>query len=894
MRSLRRLAYWLRFGARQNDLREELALHRELAAAELERRGLSPDAARDAARRAMGNETFMREESRGVWLAPRVDALVQDWRYAWRGLVRSPAFTIVAVTSLALGIGANATIFGLIHGLLLARLPVPAARQLIHPRRELGAKGVDDRFSRAEFEALAAGPIPLAMFATTAASAELDGVAATISIDAVDARYFGVLQLQPQRGRLISPADDAGAAPVVVLTDRFWRGRMNADPTIVGRTIKIDGQTFSVIGIAPPGFEGLRFPAMANVFIPYRAATTFSVLSGANDRRQFLTAFGRLGATQQLETAQQELAALWDRCCASGALAAVPKGQTVDAARLTLDDVSRGIPFVKMNLRGMFTRILMALMGGVGILLLVACANVANLLLARSSARVGELAMRLALGASRSRLVSQLVVESLQISMLGALLGLLLARWGAALLTPERLGDLSMAVHSDLGPSVLVFTTIVSVASGIVFGVVPAARVMRTDLVTPLSQAGRRTATRPRGLFDRGLVAFQVALALLLVSGAAMLVQTLRNLQNTELGFDPAHRVVMTVETRRTAYERQGMTSELASEMLRRVRAIPGVRTAAFASYAPIYGGRTVFDNVTVPGGAPPADGDRSTLFVGVTPDYFTALGIPLRAGRDVGPPVAVSPSGVPRDVVVNDLFAKKFFDGRNPIGQEFRDADQGDTTFTLDRIAGVVAATKFADARSPARPMYFVPVADGDWPFLVMVMRVSGDVAPIRESVSRAIAAVAPGIGRGDVTLLSASIDESLARERMAAMLAAIFGVIALSLVAVGLYGVMLYQVTARTTEIGIRVALGARPGAVVGLVLRQSLTIVGTGLVVGVPLAMLAGRAVASQLYGVDPFGLSALAVATIGLVAVALVACLVPVRRAVGVDPLTALRM
>jgi putative ABC transport system permease protein len=892
MRLLRRLFYWLRFRAEQDGLREEIAHHRELVAAEFERRGLASTAARDAARRVMGNETSMREQARGVWLAPRLDAFLQDWRYSWRGLRHSPAFTLVAVTSLAVGIGANAAVFGLLDGLLLARLPVPSPSQLIHLKRDLGADGTDDRFSRSEFKAMAAGPLPLAMFGSTFASVEIDGVAANASTDVVDGRYFDVAALRAERGRLISPADDEAAAPVVVLTDGFWRGRMNGDPNVIGRTIKISGQRLSIIGVTPAGFAGLRFPAFAALFIPYRSAATLGVLAGANDRRQGLTVFGRLATSQSLESAQGQLRTLWDHCCAMGQLFTPAKGQTVVAARLVVDDVSRGIPHPKMNLRGMFARVLWALMAGVGLLLLAGCANVANLLLARGSARAGELAMRLALGASRARLVGQLVVESLQLSLLGAAVGGLLAWWCTRYLTAEYVGDLAMVVHPSVGPAVLAFTTIVSVLSALAVGVAPAVRLVRGDLLTPLSQAGRRAAPGRRGILDRGLVVLQVALAVLLVSGATLLVQTLRNLEDTKLGFEPSQRLAITVETRSTSYARQAMTSQMADEMLRRIRGIPGVRTASFGSLVPVYGGRTSADNVTVPGGQPPSDGDPSTVFVGVTPDYFESLGIPLLAGRDIGPPVARLAHDAVRDVVVNDLFVKKFFGARNPVGQVFRDADEGDTTFTQNRIIGVVAAAKFADARSPARPMYFVPINDGDWPFLVLVMRTTGD-ATIAASAGRTISAVAPGIGRGEPTSLAASIDAALARERIAATLASLFGVIALSLVAVGLYGVMLYQVAARTTEIGIRVALGARPRAVVGLVLKQSLAIVGIGLAAGVPLALLAGRAVSSQLYGVQPYSMFALGIATVALFGVAVAACLIPARRAARVDPLAALR-
>jgi predicted permease len=379
----------------------------------------------------------------------------------------------------------------------------------------------------------------------------------------------------------------------------------------------------------------------------------------------------------------------------------------------------------------------------------------------------------------------------------------------------------------------------------------------------------------------------------LLVSSATLLVETLRNLRQTDLGFAPDRRLLVTVETRRTAYQRQGMTVRLVDEMLRRTREISGVRSAAFASLVPVFGGRTTFDDVTVRGGQPPADGDPSTFFVGVTPGYFDALGIPFRAGRDVGPPSAISSRGSIREVVVNDLFAKKFFPGRDPIGQEFSDGSVGDTVPQVNRVVGVVGSARFVSPRSPAKPMFFVPIEDGDWPFLILVARSEHDGATIGTPVAHAIAEVAPGIGRGDPVSVAASIDDALARERISAALATLFGVIALTLVAVGLYGVMLYHVTERTTEIGIRVALGARASAVVGLVVRQSLVIVVSGLAAGVPLAMLTGRAVSSQLYGVRPFSGLALGVAAIGIAAISLVACLLPARRAVGIDPLTALR-
>jgi putative ABC transport system permease protein len=892
-RLIRRLSQLARLRSADDDLREELAHHRALIGAKLEEQGLSPSEASDAARRAMGNETYMREESRAVWLWPSIENVLQDVRYALRGLRRSPAFAVVAVLSLALGIGANTTIFGLIHSLLLARVPVSAPEQLISLRRSLGAKGVDDQFSRAEFEALASSRMSLSMFASRGTSIDLDGVTVNVALDAVDGRYFDLLGIRAARGRLISVSDNATSAQIAVITDRFWHGRFNADPAVLGRMMKISGQQFIIAGVMPPRFAGIRFPAFNDIVIPYATATSLGIIREPDSHQRGVTIVGRRSDAQTLESARDELRVIWSRCCASGGLVTLPKGFPPGNAQLDVIDISRGIPQMKLDLRGQYSRILMALMAGVAILLLGACANVANLLLARSTSRAGELAVRLALGASRQRLMMQLVTESLLLAVFGAIGGWLLADGSSRILLRVGIGDLSAVVAPPSGGGILLFTTGVSIGSAIIFGVIPAVRVLRTDLIASIKQGARRSGRRGRSWLDRGLVAVQIALALLLVSGAALLVQTLRNLEGSDLGFDPSGRFALNAETRGTSYEKQLITAQTTNEMLLRVRAIPGVKSAGFGSLVPIYGGRGVSDLVSVRGAAPLANGDADTWFIGVTPGYFASLGIPLLAGRDIDPPVATLSHTAARNVVINDKFAKKFFADRNPLGQTFQDHDDGDTVFTENRVVGVVGNAKFIGLRDPAQPAYFVPVTDHDWRYLVVVVRPASGAPPLGVAVARAIAAAAPGIAIGDPESLSASIDAGLVRERMSATLASLFGLMALSLVAVGLYGVMLYQVTERTTEFGIRIALGARGTSVINLVLRQSLGIVGIGIAVGAPLAILAGRAVASQLYAVAPYDFSALAISAAILVAVAIAASLVPVRRAVTVDPITALR-
>lgn len=888
-----RVIYWLSFRRNQIDLREEVSLHRDLLAADLERRGMSAADARDAARRAMGNETFMREEARAVWIPIRIEALLQDARYAWRGLMRSPGFTIVAVVSLALGIGANTAIFSLVNALLLARLPVPAANRLIEPERVVGARGIDQRFSRAEFDALAAGPVSLSMFDWTGASVDIDGLESSISLDAVDRRYFPLLGIVAQRGRLLDSTDDAAASPVAVITDRFWRAHLNGDPGVLGRTVKISGQPFTIIGITPRRFAGLRFPATTDVTIPLRTAIALNIVRAPAADAPGIQIVGRRPSSWTPGTAESALNAMWKRCCSRGELIQQPRGQVLAPSSLTVADVSRGIPVLKMDLRGRYARVLIALLAGVAILLLAACVNVGSLLLARTTARAHELAVRAALGASRGRMLVQLLIESLELSLLGAAGGVLFSWWGTSILAREHLGDLADIASPVPSSTVLAFTAAASVLSGILFGIAPAWRIIRGDLASPIQRSSRASSRRGRGALDRGLVSAQIALALLLVSGAALLTQTLRNLREADLGFAPDRRILFSVDTRRTPYAQLGMTAAVANEMLRTVRALPGIRAAGFASEIPIFGGRGSSDNVTLPGASASAAGDASTDFVGVTPAYFAALGIPVLHGDDIGPPVPAR-LGIPsnRDVVVNESFARKFFPQGNALGRVFHDADEGDTAFTADRIVGIVGDAKFTNPRQAARPMYFVRVADHDWPYLVLVAHTPQPVERIGPAIVHALAGIAPGITIDGPSVLAESVDASLVRERLSATLGTIFGSIALCLVAVGLYGVMLYQVTQRTREIGIRMALGAEGRTVLTMVLRQSMTIVLIGLIAGLPPALLAGRAMASQLYGIGPYDLRALVAAAGALIAVAVVASLVPARRAVRVDPLESL--
>ena len=513
MRLIRRLAYLLRFRARQADLREEMEIHRSLVVDDLRRRGLSPADADSAAQRAMGNDTFMREEARGVWIAPAIDAAWKDWRYAWRGLGRSPLFATVAIVSLGLGIGANTAIFSIMHAVLLARLPVPAAHELVQLRRNQGAKGVDEGFSTAEVRRARRG------------SDVAHDVYVVVGVHR-DRRCRGRRVYRSRRRELLrARANWRATWPRYVARRgcgrRSGRSRHRSilAPAPERRLERCWTRSSRSISIRSPSsascardFAGLRFPAKTEIIVPYNAAAALGIVQRDDPRRPQLVV-GRLKSGMSLRPGERRAQRGVEQMLRTGALAIATRGAAPARSQLSVVDVSRGIPNVKLNLRGQYSRILFALMAGVAILLLVACANVANLLVARSASRTGELAVRLALGASRARLVAQLLIESIQLSVLGGLLGVLIARWGMTVLLRSGIGDLSGVVTSNVGSSVLAFTAIVSVLSGVAFGVVPALRVMRSDLITPLKQGGRRSVDGRRGLLDRGLVALQMSLA---------------------------------------------------------------------------------------------------------------------------------------------------------------------------------------------------------------------------------------------------------------------------------------------------------------------------------------------------------------------------------------------
>jgi predicted permease len=892
------------------DVAEELAQHLEDQYAELRARGLSDEAANDTVlaqladeRAADGMLTRRRlPTSDPIGREPTTRTLFssawQDVRYGWRSLRRSPAFTIVAVLSLALGIGANTAIFGLLNAVLLERLPLRHPEQLVALERTSG-QGTNIYFAYAEYLALEQAPsLPrLEAFGNTPATIAVRNEQDFFSVDLVTGGYFELVGLKPILGRLITTDDERTNAMVVVLSQELWEKFFAADPAAIGQVVAIHGVSFTVIGVVPRDYHGLYFAGNFSAAVPITVAPQLGATDiRSPDRPLLLNVLARLqpGWTAQRATLAFDQA--FQTCCAREPLPGAPQaakgardanGAAVQLPHVRAIDVSRGLSHPKMDLRGQYRRILFVLMAGVIIVLLIACANVGNLLLARAAARQRELAVRMSMGATRSRVVRQLLTESFELAALGGLVGFGLSRLGLSVLS-HNLPAMTDLVAPRPSAIILAFTAATTLGCTLLFGVFPALRATRHDIVSPLKEGGRGSGRSRRFGADRGIVVAQVALALVLVSAATLFVATLRNLKQFDGGYGSTRILLTRIETRGTPYEKGGIMP-FYEEILGRVRGIPGVTRAAMSSVVPVFGGRSMRDQIHVPGYEPAADEDMSSWYAAVTPDYFAATGIGLESGREFDDRDGATAEQV---AIVSRAFARHYFATRNPIGGSVV-LGEGSTATTM-RIVGVAHDARYTDLRSPPTEIYYTPVTQsGGWPFFVLAVRTAGDPQTLAPALRQQIRGVAPALRLMGFSGVEDALNDALARERLAAALAALFGCLAVSLAAVGLYGVVAYNVSRRTQEIGVRMALGARPRDVTWLVVRQTLTMTGVGIVVGVPLAIMAARAIGAQLYGIGANDPRALIGAATLLVLVGAAASVVPGGRAARVDPSEALR-
>ena len=884
----------LRPGARHAaDVARELDFHVAELADRLVAEGLPRAAAEREARLRFGHLQGLKEETRAAGIVGWLESLGQDLRYAWRGLRASPGFTLTVVASLALGIGANSAIFSLFNALLLRSLPVEAPQELVQVVRTEDGGG---EWTNPIWEAVRQRQdVFSGVFAvgTTSINLASGGPARFAAGAYVGGDFFPTLGLRPAAGRLLTGEDDhRGCPPVAVLGHGFWRREFGGSPEAVGRSLPVNGHPFEVVGVAQRGFFGVEVGRQIDVYLPLCAEAVVQGSNSTLDVRAnwWLTIMGRPRAGLTPEAVSARLASI------SPAVfeASVPGDWDAEntrqflATRLAAAPAATGVSEVRLTYRPA----LLMLLGVVALVLLIACANVANLLLARGASRRHEVAMRLALGASRGRIIRQMLTESLLLAGLGAGLGALFARWSSALLL-RMLGTRGGIMWLDLSldQRLVAFTAGVAVVTGVLFGLLPAWRATRVDPQGAMRAGGRSIVQGGSARFTlgKGLALAQVALSLVLVAAAALLLGTFRNLATVDPGFERAGRLALTMDLS-TAGFTDARRMAIERELVTRLRQVPGVRRAGAVMVLPV-SGMGWNGGVYLPGKPEPERWeDKVSMFNQVSEGFFASAGTRLLAGRDFGP--GDVPGGPPV-VIVNEAFAAKFLAGESPLGHTL-ELEVGPGPRKAVTVVGVVATAKYRNLREAAEPTVYLAHSQAGEPAwsVSYILQVDGPPMALLPSLAGAVAEVDPRIAFR-AALVEEVVDRSLARERLLALLSSFFGGLALLLALVGLYGLMAYNVARRRNEIGIRLALGAARGRVVGMIVAEVGRLVLGGLVLGMAGALAGGKLVRTFLYGLTPADTGTLAVATGLVLVVTLAAGAVPAWRAARMDPAAALR-
>lgn len=829
-------------------------------------------------------------------------AFTRDLRYALRTLRKSPVFLTVAVVSLALGIGANTAIFSLIRQVILQPLPVRNPEQLVMLAgrgKHYGGNNGPDRLSYPMYQQIRdQNDVFSGMFCTypSTVSATYQGSTELIGADFVSGNLFPVLGIGAAVGRVFTASDDLiqGGHPLAVLSYGYWRSRFASDPSIVGKQIVVNGRSLTIVGVSAAGFDGVEPGRAARIRIPVTMIddlprTNFRRLNG--DRFRWVQAFGRLKPGISIEKAQAGLQPLFHQ---------------IITREVTEAPFAKASPFVKQeflrmwmqvmpgskgraNLRNNYAKPLLALMSMVGLVLLIACSNLANLLLARASSRQKEIAVRLALGAGRASLVRQLLLESVTLSIVGGALGVALAIViDRALIRFLPSGHTPLSLSSTPDASVLAFTFAISLAAGALFGLVPALQSTRPKLADTLKdQAGAVIRGGNAGL-RKGLVVAQVSLSLLLLIGAGLFLQSLRNLETVNPGFDVHDVAAFDVNPTLSRYD-PTWTADYYRRLHERLDALPGVESHAFAVIALLENNE--WDNwVTIEGYTPRQDERPDPHMQFCSPGFFRTLRIPILLGRDFTDRDVV---GTPKIAIVNQKFATRYFGSANPLGRHLgMGIDPG--TKTDIEIVGVAGDTKYESMRDEIPEEVYIPSAQSTFTNGgTIYARVAGDRARVTQLLGKEARSIDAGVPVYDMRTLADQMEVSLSTERLLAALSSVFGLLATVLAAVGLYGVMAFLVARRTREIGIRMALGAGRQSVLWMVLRETLTLAAVGVAIGLAVAFPLTRLVQTQLFGVAASDIATLAAASLGLAAVTALAGYVPARRATGIDPMLALR-
>jgi len=905
MSLLRRLTWWLQRRRREDELREELQFHLEQEALEREQAGLSDEDARWAARRDLGNVARLREDIRSLWMWRPLEELAQDLRYTWRTLFRERTVTLFAVLSLALGIGANTAIFSLMDAALWKPMPVRDPQQLrlftwtagLHAavdstwddwdrvRPDLGYN-LSASFTYGAFEAFARdGRVFDRVFAFKPigrVTALIDGEAELVVADLVSGGMYEGLGIVPALGRPIVPADDqrGRTRPVAVISDGYWTQRFARDPNVIGRLIHVNQTPVTIVGVNPPAFTGLSSQASPDIFLPltmqpvvlpYRYTADGNLLDHSDT--WWLNVMGRLKPGVNDAEAQAVL---------QGTLHEVIRAAQPDSVKLA-QPYLRFLPGARGldNLAENFGAPLTVLTWFVAVLLLVACANVANLLLARASSRRRELSLRLALGAGRARLARQLLTEGLTLGVCGGGFGVLLAYWirgivPGLLLPPWAPGHFAAAFDVR----VLALALAVTLATSVLFSLLPVWQAVRGEVHAALKDGGRTVVNAAHPLRGRALIVFQVSLSVVLLIAAALFLRTLANLRSVPLGFHPEQVLLFTIDPPRSKYAKEARRTVFEA-IDRRIAAIPGVESSSPSETVLVSGGNAR-TTVTIAGTTPERRVATWVNTVGYR--FFDTMGIPIVGGRSYDAHDGRSA----KVAIVNQQFVRTFLSEGNPIGRRFRN---GKDTF---EIVGICGDTQFNRARSPMPPTWFDLLRQADdIGAMTFAVRTSANLSTLLPAIREAVRAVDTDLAVYDVHTQQQQIDSTLSNERLFVTLTSAFGVLALILASVGIYGLLAQNVSRRTTEIGIRMALGATAADVLVMVLHEASMLAVIGVIVGSVSAAALGRFVEASLFGVTPIDPIAIGGSVSAMLIVALLAGWLPARRACRLNPLLALR-
>jgi predicted permease len=890
------------------EMDEEIRSHIELRTQQNIESGMNPEEARFAALRQFGWTEFIKEECRDQRGVTWLENFAQDIRYGARQLRKNPGFTAVAVLTLALGIGTNTAIFSLLDAVVLKTLPVKAPEELVlfnwlsRPnwmvRNVFGDVGKDPAtglmtstsFSyrtleqwRDQHQALA----EVFAFTPRGLSVRAGGEAEFVSAQLVSGGYYAGLGVQPMLGRTITVGDDqAASSPVAVITHRYWQRRFGLDPAVVGKTIQVESIPCTIIGVTPPGFHGaLHIGESPDVSIPLALEPQ---LSPANSRLNrpwvwWLRVMARLKPGVSAEHARARLEVTFQHSAEEGWMAAPVQNQQSgvprDVPRLRATDGSQGLT----GLRQKHAQSLTILMGVVGLVLLIACANVANLLLARAETRRKEMATRLAVGAGRSRLVRQLLTESVLLAGMGGVLGVVLAYWGKDLLLAlQPWGGAQLALDLKLDFRVLGFTTAVSLLTGLLFGLAPAFTATRIDLAPTLKENARNSSSGARSPLSKALVTVQVALSLVLLIGAGLFTRTLHNLQTLEVGFNRENLLTFGLDPARNRYP-SAQIGPLFQRLLERFEAIPGVRSATLSQYPLLTGTRN--DAPVFLSSEPTVEAGRAAVN-DVAANFLDTLEIPILRGRGL---TRQDDERAPKVAVINEALAREYFANEDPIGRRFG----VDGPERQVEIVGIAQDAKYFELRGEMPPTVYLPYFQDTAGSAYFAVRMTGDPAAMIAVIRQAVREVDGSLPLGNLRTLRQQVEGSWRQERFFASLSGFFGLLALLLAAIGLYGVMAYGVASRTQQIGVRLALGAQRRDVLWLITSQGMKLVLAGMGVGLLGALGVARLLASLLYGIHPLDPLTFASACLLLIGTALFACWLPARRAANVDPMEALR-